>query len=56
MSTLKGSKLSRDIYKLKSVEEGLNEHMKRKQVIKGHLQTGKHRAKDKLANGKEASR
>jgi hypothetical protein len=40
---------------LKSIEEGVNQHIQRKQVIKGHSQTRKHRGRDELAHRKEAS-
>jgi hypothetical protein len=42
-------------YSLKSIEGGINQHIERKQVIKGHLQAGEHKGRDRSANEKEVS-
>ena len=47
MSTWKRSKLLKGTHILVSAEGGINEHMKRKQVIEGHTHPSECRGKDK---------
>ena len=45
----------RDTYKLETTEGGINEHMKRKQVIKGHSLPKEHEGRDESAHRKGVS-